>query len=637
MGLAVSAESSETAEAAIAREFAHLNHLRSLRRTNDILLPVDSKDQPQPPPHFVPRGFNEPYVFEPLPRLSDSFTIRLIRLLPGTWDSPVELELINTPMEPGKIPYYEAVSYSWGNRDPEFAISISCGGAFMRIGRSAAMLLRRFRYTDHTRLLWVDAICINQSDPTEKNEQVMKMDTIYQTASQVLVYLGEPDDTSDFAMDCISQRRVTQKDEPFQYAVLQLFSQREWFSRVWVLQEVALAEIALVICGAKIVPWACFPDWWTRNAPFLAGKAEPPPVLSYGPSVMKKLTLLQQLHETRHSKSTLPHDKIYALVGLLQAEDRIGVLVDYTQSTESLYVSVAKSIIERGGSLAILSGKVQDPSSNREELPSWVPDWSLAPSAVSLGLANKHLEPFDAGGKPACGVVIHTWPHKPATLECLGITFDTVKKTAVHALQPAAGSESASRYYMDLVTDWVNLVGTSSSTVTELATYLILRFNQQSKTQHPTRFSQPPKGAESLWTTLQALSTPTLELNPQELEARSDRDANIENLKFCIGRKLFITDNGALGLGPADIREDDTVAVLLGAPVPHILRKKPPSGHDMSAANHLYTLVGECFVEGIMAGEALNHLQDQLKGMGHRCRTFSKSCSSSALETFFLQ
>ncbi|KAK0671604.1 heterokaryon incompatibility protein-domain-containing protein [Cercophora samala] len=578
------------------------------------------------PPDFVPQSPTDAYQYSPLPRGSENGdSIRLIRLLPGTWDSPIELELATATMEPGKIPYYEAVSYVWGNVDPDLAVSVSCEGYVMKIGRSAAMALRRFRFSDHTRLLWVDAICINQVDAAEKNDQVIKMDRIYQTASQVLVYLGEADHVSDIAMARISERRVVQPGEYDLHIILRFLSQRQWFSRVWVLQEVALADVALVICGAKCVPWACFPAWWARNAALLEGRFEPPPVLSYGPSVMKPLTLLQQLHDTRHSKATLPLDKVYALVGLLQPEDRLGVVVDYTQTTARLYASIAKSIVERTSSLRILSGKLEDSTSPRQEgLPSWVPDWSIATSISSLGLGNKYLEPYDAGGKPACGINIQL-----PTMSCSGITFDTVKQVATTLLQPGAEQTVD---YQSLVTEWVDLAASTSSPLLQshIASYLIDRFVSGLDNTYPP--SVQYSRARSLWITAQGLSTPTIELTPEESEARLNCPGNAESLKFCFGRKLFVTArHGALGLGPIDVREGDVVAVLLGAPVPHILRRQ---ASEENLSTNSYTLVGECFVDGIMAGEALNHLQDELKEMGHRCRTFAKSCSNSPLETF---
>ena len=106
-------------------------------------------------------------------------------------------------------------------------------------------------------LLWIDALCINQDNISERSAQVQLMDKIYQQASRVLIYLGEAESGSDNAMDSIAQRHSDKYST--QMGVLDFFQRRPWFNRVWVLQEVALADCALAICGSKCVPWAWFP------------------------------------------------------------------------------------------------------------------------------------------------------------------------------------------------------------------------------------------------------------------------------------------------------------------------------------------------------------------------------------------
>jgi hypothetical protein len=80
-----------------------------------------------------------------------------------------------------------------------------------------------------------------------------------------------------------------------------------------------------------------------------------------------------------------------------------------------------------------------------------------------------------------------------------------------------------------------------------------------------------------------------------------------------------------LGLAPPDAIVGDIVAVLIGAPVPHVLRKN---------SGGTYKLVGECYVSGIMGGEALAHLSNELSAMGHRCRPYATSKSTSPLQEF---
>jgi len=196
------------------------------------------------------------------------------------------------------------------------------------------------------------------------------MGDVYKLASRVLIYLGNEAGNSNHAMDAIAKREGAAKE------VLDLF-QRTWFNRVWVLQEVALAECALTICGSKCVPWTCFPAWWASNRASLGELVNPPPgTLAYDPLVTKRLSLLQQLHDTRYSKATDPRDKVYALMGLLSPEDRSSLMVDYTKSVSHVYMEAAEAIVRRDHSLKLLSAvQPSDHSLHGSDLPSWVPDW----------------------------------------------------------------------------------------------------------------------------------------------------------------------------------------------------------------------------------------------------------------------
>lgn len=102
-------------------------------------------------------------------------------------------------------------------------------------------------------------------DDAEKSDQVPLMDSIYRQASRVLIHLGEAADESDDAMDSMAGRRITGGS---------------------------------ALQPSKCVPWACFTTWWARNAPYFAASLEPPPTLSYDTVIIKRSSLLQQLHET---------------------------------------------------------------------------------------------------------------------------------------------------------------------------------------------------------------------------------------------------------------------------------------------------------------------------------------------------
>ncbi|KAH8722981.1 heterokaryon incompatibility, partial [Phaeosphaeriaceae sp. PMI808] len=84
---------------------------------------------------------------------------------------------------------FDALSYSWGSSTGRDMIMIN--GANVPVTMNLNAALRRVRNTERTKLLWVDALCINQTDIDEKNVQVMRMKKIYTESSRVLVWLGD--------------------------------------------------------------------------------------------------------------------------------------------------------------------------------------------------------------------------------------------------------------------------------------------------------------------------------------------------------------------------------------------------------------------------------------------------------------
>ncbi|KAI8686536.1 HET domain-containing protein [Fusarium keratoplasticum] len=133
--------------------------------------------------------------------------------------------------------------------------------------------LKEFRQPKKSVTLWVDRVCINQANTSEKADQVSKMGVIYSTAANVAIWLGTPDNEgkSDRAMDFIGsmlKQDVEQKlrdenaqnQDAMQWSDLLSLMRRRWFSRRWIIQELALAKNAEVRCGSKRVHWRDFSD-----------------------------------------------------------------------------------------------------------------------------------------------------------------------------------------------------------------------------------------------------------------------------------------------------------------------------------------------------------------------------------------
>lgn len=137
-------------------------------------------------------------IYEPLDTTSNQ--IRLLELLPSenpsifTWGGYLPNDRIVCRLMVKNLddsPSYEALSYTWGNAD--YTKSIRLEGHSVLIRTNLADALMSLRHPTQSRILWTDALCINQQDVRERNHQVGQMGKIYSQAAEVLVWLGDGD------------------------------------------------------------------------------------------------------------------------------------------------------------------------------------------------------------------------------------------------------------------------------------------------------------------------------------------------------------------------------------------------------------------------------------------------------------
>jgi hypothetical protein len=137
--------------------------------------------------------WQHPYVaLEPQSR-----QIRLLHLQPGQPDDPIECCTSIVSFDE-KFTDYEALSYVWGAR--LYYEWISLDDAFFPVTENLSLALHGLRYKDRERVLWIDAICINQANFSERSEQVSRMHSIFTQASTVVVWMGQAWDTTDIAL-----------------------------------------------------------------------------------------------------------------------------------------------------------------------------------------------------------------------------------------------------------------------------------------------------------------------------------------------------------------------------------------------------------------------------------------------------
>ncbi|KAI3327310.1 hypothetical protein HD806DRAFT_531888 [Xylariaceae sp. AK1471] len=179
------------------------------------------------------------------------------------------LEIISTQSEDsahGRPVPYEAISWSWGRDAQDYAVMIHKGTRCYRhrVNRALALALKYLRLPNAHRTLWVDGMCIDMENVEERNSQVQLISMIFSCATQVCVWLGEDDDNSATAIQFIKDEVIKLDNfEVFakhavKWNALLAFMQRSWFSRRWVVQELALSAEATIYCGPDQIKWETF-------------------------------------------------------------------------------------------------------------------------------------------------------------------------------------------------------------------------------------------------------------------------------------------------------------------------------------------------------------------------------------------
>jgi hypothetical protein len=176
-----------------------------------------------------------PYCYSPLSTRHNR--IRLLRLLPHQdRNADIQCYLFEYVLDDSYSHLFEALSYVWGDANDKLPIFIH--GYRLDVTLNLHAALSQLRNHSIDRVLWIDAICINQDDQSEKEHQILSMATIYSQAYRVLVWLGAAADDSDLVFKEIRsiEDRISMsasEKEQFESAGLALL-QRPWFRRIWV-------------------------------------------------------------------------------------------------------------------------------------------------------------------------------------------------------------------------------------------------------------------------------------------------------------------------------------------------------------------------------------------------------------------
>lgn len=303
-------------------------------------------------------------------------TFRLVRLLRGYYDT-IRCELFQAWLE--ECPEYDALSYTWGST--EKSKSIKLDGRDFRVTDNLHAALYELRSGKEDKVFWIDAICIDQSNSSERSHQVEQMPEIYRRSDRVIIWLGAATPETNVIMTAMEQLQMELRNcprsswnatdkhliEAWRATQLTLFKnhgitysqpygcmlsllKRDWFYRVWILQEVANARTISVTCGSKSVSRDVF-----RLMPDLLGiKAG-----SHCQAVLNLFTpswkhedrdLRKVLMKFWQSKATEPKDKIYALLGMTSDAFQTNFLkVDYKKTLEHVIADTTSFILSLHG------------------------------------------------------------------------------------------------------------------------------------------------------------------------------------------------------------------------------------------------------------------------------------------------
>lgn len=341
---------------------------------------------------------------------------------------------------------YVALSYRW-SEDASEELLLD-GKGIIRISKNLGAALRRFCYASALRWIWVDAICINQQDDAEKSVQIPLMAHIYRGASRVMIWLGNRAEDSALLRRIKSSVKEVralpgvfdsgscgpQETEAKERLIRSLnlsfsrLGRLDYFSRRWIIQELALNANVILCCGQTELPWPQLAGvlghskahgesdagltlqkgllnlnqedagsrhiqllwnlWWdTAICPMRSSTKS-----RFGSDNRDIVALMNACYDFECSDG---RDQIAALLGLSRdAQGTTAFRVDYADSVEKTYEKFAESLVRTGHLAWLLYQSLQRKQGRGSReiiLPSWVPDWRLKMVATPLPTHIKYM------------------------------------------------------------------------------------------------------------------------------------------------------------------------------------------------------------------------------------------------------
>jgi len=214
--------------------------------------------------------------------LSHPDTIRILVLVPSASSANPTIACNLDTIRLSEVPSgskdiaYNTLSYTWGSIETSYHILVD--DIALPVGRNLYVALQYLRVQDRPLRMWVDAICINQCDTLEREQQVQLMRDIYASSEKTIIFLGEeyegscsnawslleyrdPDQRKVEGVSLKDHYRQLARRVNFQNAysdILDNIVAREWFRRIWVLQELVVSKHVEIRCGSRRTSWENF-------------------------------------------------------------------------------------------------------------------------------------------------------------------------------------------------------------------------------------------------------------------------------------------------------------------------------------------------------------------------------------------
>ncbi|CAN8106240.1 unnamed protein product [Discula destructiva] len=561
---------------------------------------------------------------------------------------------------------YIAISYAWGDVGDRKKIGIRDAGAekdeevVVTVTASLESALRALRKRDERIYNWADALSIDQQNWVEKKDQVRKMTQIYQNAKRVAIWLGPEADDSELALALIHKvgqdaklpgdidRHTLAAFTKSHLAATAALFDRDYWHRLWVVQEVFNAREITVYCGTSYLPWSFFRETsellrnkkaflyrnfpvGTRNDHYYLQNSNlsvPQALRHQGPTSFLELgspdelcdleaqpdeklfaRLLEVMKMCRRKLSSDPKDKIFGGLGVLPSTVREEIAIDYDCSVKDVYINIVDILLRTTGSLDVICEAIHyPPHANNIPIPSWVPDWSHVPDSKPVGVECE----FSASGTIKHKARVD--PYMKSKLEISAIYLGTVEDQGI-----ALGTLCTLPDYMMAFLHWRSVLlnifaGTDKATLLRAQEDFCLTLCLH---QVPSAIESASSWMELCYHVFASSiqdRLPSLAID-EELKtfAHKTYDMRLGDRRQFIqdhiasrmmGRRFLITTDKLMGLGTGFLMRGDIIVVPLGCSTPVVLR---PEGKE-------YRFVGDVYISGYMRGKAIQENEDGVAG-----------------------